>query len=261
MACGSVRPARRARRSSSSELRIAGVDGVMEASERGFVAWCLVALPPGSYSTPHQKSRELSRAGLMPKEIAGPARRHAGSTRPSERSSRSRRPGVARFRECRAHAAVQPGKMRNHVSARRAGSDLLHAERRVGTGHGMRLPVPGNAYAAMASAIASATRTARSLSLSMSQVVPCPLRCVRNRAGRNRTLVVPERRLRHRPPATVGPPSLLLIGGRPPNGYPSRGSTRRTPRCRHRGRRQGPQFRSRASASPKSGRPDLGRAE
>ena len=76
MVCGSVRPARRARRSSSSELRIAGVDGVMEASERGFVAWCLVALPPGSCSTPHQKSRELSRAGLMPKEIAGPARRH-----------------------------------------------------------------------------------------------------------------------------------------------------------------------------------------
>ena len=36
--------------------------------------------------------------------------------------------------------------------------------RRVGTGHGMRLPVPGNAYAVMASAIASATRTARSLS-------------------------------------------------------------------------------------------------
>ena len=38
------------------------------------------------------------------------------------------------------------------------------AERRVGTCHRMRLPVPGNAYAAMASAIASATRTARSLS-------------------------------------------------------------------------------------------------
>ena len=54
----------------------------MEASERGFVAWCSVALPPGSYSTPHQKSRELSRAGLMPKEIAGPARRQTrNSTR------------------------------------------------------------------------------------------------------------------------------------------------------------------------------------
>ena len=88
MACGSVRPARRARRSSSSELRIAGVDGVMEASERGFVAWCLVALPPGSYSTPHQKSRELSRAGLMPKEIAGPARRQS-------RNCRRRRPSTA----------------------------------------------------------------------------------------------------------------------------------------------------------------------
>jgi hypothetical protein len=48
----------------------------------------LVALPPGSYSTPHQKSRELSRAGLMPKEIAGPARRQsrdAARRRPSSR--------------------------------------------------------------------------------------------------------------------------------------------------------------------------------
>ena len=94
MVCGSVRPARRARRSSSSELRIAGVDGVMEASERGFVAWCLVALPPGSYSTPHQKSRELSRAGLMPKEIAGPARRQERGPprrRPARRRGRRRR--------------------------------------------------------------------------------------------------------------------------------------------------------------------------
>jgi hypothetical protein len=41
---------------------------------------------------------------------------------------------------------------------------LSCAETRVGIGHGMRLPVPGNAYAVMASAIASATRTARSLS-------------------------------------------------------------------------------------------------
>ena len=116
MVCGSVRPARRARRSSSSELRIAGVDGVMEASERGFVAWCLVALPPGSYSTPHQKSRELSRAGLMPKEIAGPVR---GPLRHPSGRRGCRRPGVARFRECRARAAATR-KMRNHVSARRA---------------------------------------------------------------------------------------------------------------------------------------------
>ena len=41
----------------------------------------------------------------------------------------------------------------------------------------------------------------------------------------------------------------------------SRGSTRRTPPCRHRGRRHGPHYPSRASASPKSGRPDLGRAQ
>jgi hypothetical protein len=80
----------------------------------------------------------------------------------------------------------------------------LLAERRVGTGHRMWLPVPGNAYAATASAIASATRTARSL---------------------------------------------------------SRGARAEPPR-RHRDRRYGPHYRlSRASASPISGRPDLGRAE
>ena len=46
----------------------------------------------------------------------------------------------------------------------RSGGDPHCAESRVGTGHRMRLPVHGNAYAAMASAIVSATRTGRSLS-------------------------------------------------------------------------------------------------
>ena len=58
------------------------------------------------------------------------------------------------------------------ASRRRLHPALLGAERRVGTGHGMRLPVPGNAYAAMASAIASATRTARSLSRGSTRTTP-----------------------------------------------------------------------------------------
>ena len=42
----------------------------------------------------------------------------------------------------------------------------------MGAGHGMRLPVPGNAYAVMASVIASATRTARSLSRGSTRTTP-----------------------------------------------------------------------------------------
>ncbi len=63
-------------------------------------------------------------------------------------------------------SADRPGDPQCSKAGLRAsrGPDALCAERRVGTGHGMRLPVPGNAYAAMASAIASATRSARSLS-------------------------------------------------------------------------------------------------
>jgi hypothetical protein len=142
MVCGSVRPARRARRSSSSELRIAGVDGVMEASERGFVAWCLVALPPGSYSTPHQKSRELSRAGLMPKEIAGPARRHPqDAPRRSAACARDGRPGVARSHECREGATgscrtdPETRNFRKRVSARCAAQTRFAREARTHHGH------------------------------------------------------------------------------------------------------------------------------
>ena len=74
---------------------------------------------------------------------------------------------LAEIRQPQTRGVHHPGALLTFVDEhhRRGVRTLgLRAERRVGTGHGMRLPVPGNAYAVMASAIASATRTARSLS-------------------------------------------------------------------------------------------------
>ena len=65
----------------------------------------------------------------------------------------------------------------------------MRAERRVGAGHGMRLPVPGNAYAGMASAIASATRTARSLSRGRMRRTP-----PRRHRGRRQGRTIPRAR-------------------------------------------------------------------
>ena len=69
-------------------------------------------------------------------------------------------------------AEDQPALLARRNSPKSAARVMLRAERRVGTGHRMRLPVPGNAYAAMASAIASATRTALSLSRGSTRTTP-----------------------------------------------------------------------------------------
>ena len=104
--------------------------------------------------------------GPEPPWFSPPARLSAASarrtSRPSSRSTAFSRMQGRRHRQGPGRSGDLQIPMQ--VSPRSRRRPEICAERRVGTCHRMRLPVPGNAYAVMASAIASATRTARSLS-------------------------------------------------------------------------------------------------